>query len=652
MSSLNDRRLRTLVDAASVVFFTAKPDGRVTEEQASWERFTGQRWPAYRGLGWLDAVFKDDIDQSAALVRSSAARRVTFPLGVRLWHDPTRSFRHVRGLVVPLYDEDGELVEWVISLEDVHEQLMARRRLEETAARLTAVLRNSPVGLALLDLDLRFVLLNEAFARAAGLTVDEHRGRTLADVAPELERHLGHHLRQVLATGEVITGIELKGVVAHAAAGARGWDWGAGPAHDWLVSCYPIAGPDRELSGVGATFADITDRNALQALVQEVSDRDARDRFRSALDAMLDLVSIVRADRDDHGRIVDFRLEHVNHSRPDAAGRTAPDLVGRTMSELYPKFGGSRLFESYVRVTETREPVSVDELVYHDLIDGKPVSRVFAMQISPFEDGLITVSHDITATHTAQNQLREAAARLKRERALVTQLQEALLPEAPALPDLDLAVRYLPAGSESTVGGDWYDVLALDERRVLLAVGDVAGHGLPAAAMMAQLRNALRGIAFAGRPPDEILGTLNDMLLGTAPEEMATCLCGIYDTHQAVFEWAIAGHPPPVLFDRSLHTRLLTEPAGPPLGMPGAVYKTTSAALPAGATLVLYTDGLVEERGRPIDVGLEQLRDVVDALGDRPVEEVCESVAEAMFIGRERTDDVCLVVARPLPRRR
>jgi PAS domain S-box-containing protein len=650
MSSLNDRRLRTLVDAASVVFFTAKPDGRVVEEQPSWERFTGQRWPAYRGHGWLDAIFKDDINQSGALVRSSAARRVTFALGVRLWHEPSRSFRHVRGLVVPLYDEDGELVEWVVSLEDIHEQLMGRRRLEETASRLTAVLRNSPVGLALFDLDLRFMLLNEAFAGAAELTVDGHRGKLLGDAAPELARHLGDRLRHVLRTREVLTGIELRGVVVRSSGEHDGY--GGPPARDWLVSCYPITGPDDELSGVGTTLVDVTERNALQSLVQEVSERDARDRFRSALDAMLDLVSILRAERDDHGRIVDFRVEHVNHARPDVAGRSGPALVGRTMSELYPRFTGSRLFDRYVHVAETREPVSIDELAYDDDIGGRHVSKVLSMQVTPFEDGLITVAHDVTERRAAQTELRESAARLARERALVTQLQEALLPEAPALPDLDLAVRYLPAGSESTVGGDWYDVLALDDRRVLLAVGDVAGHGLPAAALMAQLRNALRGIAFAGRPPDEILGTLNAMLLGTSPDEMATCLCGIYDTHQAVFDWAIAGHPPPLLCDRSLHTRLLVEPAGPPLGMPGAVYTTTSAALPAGATLVLYTDGLIEERGRSIDVGLEQLRDVVDALGDRTVDEVCEGVAAAMFADRERSDDVCLVVARPLPRRR
>jgi PAS domain S-box-containing protein len=812
MSSLNDRRLRTLVDATSSVFFTAKPDGRVLEAQPSWERFTGQRWPVYRGLGWLDAVHGRDIDLAAGVAASGRRRTTPMPIAARLWHHDSRSFRHVAGQAVPLHDEQGRLVEWVVSVEDVHEHLMAQRRLEETASRLRAVLRNSPVGLALFDRELRFLLLNDALARAAGLDADGDRGSRL-DAAPALAAHLAPRLRQVLQAGEPVSGVELRGVALGGAEGRR----------DWLVSCYPIPGPipgptpgtapgptpgtapgptpgpggQGPPAGVGATFVDVTERNALANLVREVSEREAQDRFRSALDAMLDLVSILRAARDERGRIVDFRVEHVNRSRPDAAGRGPNEMVGRTMGELYPAFAGSRLFDRYVAVVETREPVSIDELPYRDLIDGQPVDRVFAMQISPFEDGLITVSRDVTGrrrrrlelertfeqltaaqrlahigiweidlatgrisfsdelarilglpaapdgpleaggtagdltldeavhrfvhpddhavllnlvAHTprtgepfamdvrlrradgqrlvaslfgsvayddggpdepgrdrspvpvrlwgtlqdvtrhraAEEELRAAAVRLERERAVVTHLQDALLPEAPHVPGLDLAVRYLPAGSEATVGGDWYDVIRLDEDRVLLAVGDVAGHGVAAAALMAQLRNALRGAAFAGQPPAAVLGTLNAMLLRTSPDAMATALCGLYDRRAETFGWASAGHPPPVLhLPGRGPARLLDEQAGPPLGLPGAVYPPRRSTLPVGATLVLYTDGLVEERGRSIDEGLDRLIAVVGSLGDRPVIDVCEGVTMALFADRERRDDVCLLIARP-----
>jgi PAS domain S-box-containing protein len=768
MSSLNDRRLRTLVDAtSSAVLFTAKPDGRIVEEQPSWERFTGQRWPTYRGLGWLDAVHGDmDIDLAGAVSPVAGRKAETQPISARLWHDESRTFHHVRGQAVPLHDDQGRLVEWVVSVEDVHEHLMARRGLEETASRLDAVLRNSPVGLALFDRDLRLVLGNEALGRAAGLDVEQDRGRSLHDVAPAAAAHLAHHLAHVLRTGDAVSGIELRGAALGGLEGRR----------DWLVSCYPVAGAEGEPVGVGVTFVDVTERNALQSLVHDVSEREARDRFRSALDAMLDLVMILRAERDDHGRIADFRVEHVNRSRPDIAGRGPAELIGRSMCELYPAFGGSRLFDRYVEVVETREPLSIDELEYRDTIEGELVDRVFAMQITPFEDGVISVSHDVTERRrrrlqlerayeqlaaaqrlahigiweldlvtgllyisdelqriiglpsddeagsiddaieqyihpedhalvrtliaespytgapfavdvrvvrtdgeiravslfgivarddegspvrlwgtmqdvtqhrSAEEELRAAAVRLERERAVVTHLQEALLLEAPSVPGLDLAVRYLPAGSEATVGGDWYDVLLLDDDRVLLAVGDVAGHGLAAAALMAQLRNALRGAAFAHQPPEAVLVTLNTMLGRTAPEAMATALCGIYDTRRAVFEWAGAGHPPPLLRPPGGKPRLLDTPAGPPLGMPNATYRLHRADLSVGATLMLYTDGLVEDRRYSIDRGLSRLLGLVADVGDQPVTEICNAVTAGLFADRERRDDVCLLIAQP-----
>jgi PAS domain S-box-containing protein len=771
MSSLNDRRLRTLVDATSSVLLTTKADGRVVERQPSWERFTGQRWPTYRGTGWLDAVHGRDIDLNArsgeATGRRTGRTSAPIPIRARLWHRDTHGFRHVRGRAVPLLDERGRLAEWVVSLEDVHEHFVAQRRLEETASRLNAVLRHSPVGLALFDGELRLILSNDALARASGLDPERDRGRTLDEAAPALAAHLAPRLDHVLVTGEPVSGIELRGVAL-----------GGGGRTDWLVSCYPIARADDSLLGVGATFVDVTDRNALQALVQEAHEREARDRFRSALDAMLDLVMILRAERDDRGRIVDFRVEHVNRSRQDVAGRSAPELVGRTMSELYPGFGGSRLLDRYVEVVETREPLTIDEFEYRDTVDGRVVDGVLAMQITPFEDGLMSVTHDVTERrrrrvqlertyeqlaaaqslahigiweldlasgrvvfsdelhrilglpsdagpfdidemidrfvhpdhhdlvrslarvspeggepfavdigiirtdgeprtvslfgsisrdHTgapvrmwgtlqdvtrhreAEEELRAAAVRLERERAVVTHLQEALLPEAPAVPGLDLAVRYLPAGTEAKVGGDWYDVMPLDEHRVLLAVGDVAGHGLAAAALMAQLRNALRGAAFAGQGPDEVLCTLATMLLRTAPDAMATASCGIYDPRRAVFEWASAGHPPPVLHRpevRAPTAVLLDDPAGPPLGLPRAAYDLRTTELPAGSTLVLYTDGLVEERGRNIDEGLARLLDMVGSMVDRPVDELRDGITVGLFADRERRDDMCLLVAR------
>src|SRR5580704_9337108 len=151
------------------------------------------------------------------------------------------------------------------------------------------------------------------------------------------------------------------------------------------------------------------------------------------------------------------------------------------------------------------------------------------------------------------------AAELAQQRHVTLELQRAILPlhdEPFELPGLRAVVRYLPASSASRVGGDWYITAELPDHRVLLAIGDVAGHGLAAAAGMARLRGALAGLAITGAPPERLVGWLNDLVHHVGAEHTASVMAGTFDPGSRVLSWAQAGHPPPVLVRQGLATAL------------------------------------------------------------------------------------------------
>ena len=151
---------------------------------------------------------------------------------------------------------------------------------------------------------------------------------------------------------------------------------------------------------------------------------------------------------------------------------------------------------------------------------------------------------------------------------MVLELQRAILPlhdEPFELPGLRAAVRYLPASASSRVGGDWYITAEMPDGQVLVAIGDVAGHGLAAAAGMARLRGALAGLAITGAPPARLVGWLNDLVRHVGPEHSASVIAGYLDPVSRVLTWAQAGHPPPILI-RGAWARPLEPPDGHPAG--------------------------------------------------------------------------------------
>ncbi|GAP49540.1 SpoIIE family protein phosphatase [Streptomyces azureus] len=258
------------------------------------------------------------------------------------------------------------------------------------------------------------------------------------------------------------------------------------------------------------------------------------------------------------------------------------------------------------------------------------------------------------------------ARRYTRERATAVTLQRSLLPQRlPRQAAVEVASRYLPAGGHAGVGGDWFDVIPLSGARVALVVGDVVGHGLHASATMGRLRTAVRTLADIDLPCEELLTHLDDLVARLSVEEDgetsadvgATCLYAVYDPVSRRCCFAGAGHPAPAVVSPDGSVELMEVPAAPPLGVGGLPYEATEVVLPEGSLLVLYTNGLIEDRDRDLDAGVHRLREALALpralgfarAGGTPMapslDALCDSVL-ADLLPQRPADDVALLVAR------
>jgi serine phosphatase RsbU (regulator of sigma subunit) len=234
---------------------------------------------------------------------------------------------------------------------------------------------------------------------------------------------------------------------------------------------------------------------------------------------------------------------------------------------------------------------------------------------------------------------------LEENRTATMALQRSLLPSSlPEVPGLSFGARYVP-GAETGLGGDWYDLFSLPGDRLGVVMGDVSGHGLDAAVIMGRLRSALRAYALDCESPAEVLAKLDRKANHFEHGAMATVAYGIIGPDREALTLSLAGHLPPVLALPGEVGRLVDSPPDPPIGLTIGVpeRRTTVVELPSDGVLVFYTDGLVERRDRPVDVGMEQLAQTVRA-GDP--ERVCAQVMAAMIGNRPAPDDVAVLALR------
>ncbi|MFE5866264.1 SpoIIE family protein phosphatase [Streptomyces virginiae] len=255
------------------------------------------------------------------------------------------------------------------------------------------------------------------------------------------------------------------------------------------------------------------------------------------------------------------------------------------------------------------------------------------------------------ATHTALGI--DKAVLYGREAYIADELQRTMLPDSlPQPTGVRLASRYLPAAETARVGGDWYDAIPLPGSRVALVVGDVMGHSMTSAAIMGQLRTTAQTLAQLDLPPAEVLHHLDEQAQRLGSDRMATCLYAVYDPVAHRITIANAGHPPPVLLHLGGRAEVLRVPPGAPIGVGGVDFEAVELDAPAGGTLLLYTDGLVESRLRDVWTGIEQLRERLATTAQLtgldhppPLEALCDDVLDMLGPG-DRDDDIALLAAR------
>jgi GAF domain-containing protein/anti-sigma regulatory factor (Ser/Thr protein kinase) len=320
-------------------------------------------------------------------------------------------------------------------------------------------------------------------------------------------------------------------------------------------------------------------------------------------------------------------------------------------------------------VAERREPVRSTDIEELELVS--PLMRaqgIVSLVGVPLvvEDRLLGVLHagtreprvfsgdDVALLELAAERLAVALdhSRLyEREHAVAATLQRSLLPDQlPDVPGTTIATRYVPAVSEVQVGGDWYDVIPLAAGRVGLAMGDVVSRGVRAASVMGQLRNALRAYALDGHPPGKVLERLHGMLRTLERREMATLAYMVLDPIALSYTLASAGHPPPLVVSDEGRVCLIEEGRGPPLGaVSESVYGETSGVVAPGATILLYTDGLVERRDMWLDEGMERLVVEAGAVTGAAPEALLERLLGALVPEGGAQDDVAALAVRLTP---
>ncbi|MFJ8013677.1 SpoIIE family protein phosphatase [Streptomyces sp. NPDC096339] len=543
----------------------------------------------------------------------------------------------------------------------------------------------SPCFLAIFDADLRLLRANRGMERTLSLTEAEMRGRRLPEIAPDpVSDETERKMRLVLDTGEP----------QHLDAFVR--PPGTSPEHGWATSLSPVRDPDGRVRAVGLSAHDKTAMEGgprQHLLMPDVagapigttldSTRTAQELADVAVPRLADLAVVDLLEPPPRGN----EASRGRSAGPVTVSRSAVRSVLAGSPEARIGVGGSTVYPPQSPPAECLASgrgavyAGTDPAVARWLAQDASAAWIGeygarALMLVPLRADGVTIGLAVFSRHERQEPFQQAdlllaeeltskaaisihkARRYTREHTSTMTLQRSLLPHT--LPDqaaLEIASRYLPAGGEAGVGGDWFDVIPLSGARVALVVGDVVGHGIRASATMGRVRTAVRTLADVDLPPDELLTHLDDLIIHLSADEAdqegggeaaggigTTCLYVVYDPVTRGCTVARAGHPPPAVVSPDGSAYLLDVPAGPPLGLGGLPFETVEVELPEGSMLALYTDGLLQARDHDID---EALNTMLEALV-RPastLDTVCDRVLTALLRHRP-DDDVALLVAR------
>ncbi|MDV5147238.1 SpoIIE family protein phosphatase [Streptomyces sp. SBC-4] len=334
----------------------------------------------------------------------------------------------------------------------------------------------------------------------------------------------------------------------------------------------------------------------------------------------------------------EHRIAYVNDAYAAAFG---PRPAGATVADTCPEAEDLGLLPLMDQVLRSGKPRTVKSRRTQD--GGSYTVTCLPVDSPHIEGGVLVHAADVTDHAEAAERLR-ASERRHRETAVT--LQRSLLPQELEQPDdLRIAATYQPGGTDAAVGGDWYDVITLGAGRTALVIGDVMGRGVRAAAVMGQLRTAVRAYARLDLPPHEVLQLLDGLAAEIDASQIATCVYAIHDPSEGKLVYASAGHLPILVRDEDGTVRRAEDPTGPPLGTGGWLHASGSIALPPGSTAVLYTDGLVERRREDIDEGVAALARALSGASGTP-QVVCDRLLRALGVTAEHDDDVAVLVVQ------
>ncbi|MEU9912548.1 SpoIIE family protein phosphatase [Streptomyces sp. NPDC051001] len=651
----------------------------------------GWTGPAERLLGYRAA---DILDRSAATLLArpedaSRAAEVAEECGSReswvgLVGARHRDGRRLEvGLRVTAMSDTDDRKAWLVSAIDVSKA----PTWAVSGEVLEAFLTRSPLGMAMLSPDLRYVWMNDTLERYGGVPREERFGHRMSDSLPGLNTEvLEAKMRQVLETGVPVIDYEY-----------RGWTW-ADPhqEHAYSTSFFRLDAPDGNPLGVCYMGMDVTDRWRARerlALLSEASAciggtlnvmRTAQELADFSVPRLADFVTVdlreavLHGDEPGSGPAGSAFLvrragqQSIHEGCPESVVTTGDSIDAPESSPYYETMvNGGAVLEPFLDPATApwiaQDPArakSIAEFGMHSVMWVPLSARGTVLGVAtfirtehpqPFEEDDLLLAEELVGRAAVWV---ENARRYTREHAAALALQRSLLPQRlNGGTAMEVASRYLPADARGGVSGDWFDVIQLSGARVALVVGDVVGHGLNAAATMGRLRTAVQTLADMDLPPDELLAHLDDLVIRLTEEKGgddepiatavlgATCLYAIYDPVTQLCTMARAGHPPPAVVTPGGKVSFPDLPAGPPLGLGSLPFESAEISLPEGSLIALYTDGLIESSDQDIDVGLSRLSDVLAQSG-LPLEELCSAVVNNLLTGPQ-TDDVALLLARP-----
>ncbi|MFF4231668.1 SpoIIE family protein phosphatase [Streptomyces sp. NPDC001820] len=543
------------------------------------------------------------------------------------------------------------------------------------AALIHALFTQPPIGLHVLDPDLRIVRFNTAAPGAQGFSESEAVGRTLADlgfVADDVDRML----RGVLATGEPVSNFQYEGRLPRGPDGVR----------VLAISAFRLQSADGRILGVAATVVDITEQHRAQRRLELLYRAGEQigttlDVFRTAQEladiaapGLADAVAVDVLDAVLHGEApapgpllnpVTLRRAGFRAAAPEAV-RTSYEVGGvrvmrygspyaQSLTDLRPRL--IRRLGTDDR-WPTRDPVAAQILRdagAHSLMAVPLAARGVVLGIAaffrmegspPFEDADLSVAADLVARAAV---CIDNARRYTREHTLARLTQRSLVPtRLPTHTAVETAYTYLPVASS----GAWYDVIPLSGARVALVAGGVSGRGMGTVTTMGRLRTAVTAFAAMDLPPDELLERLHsltgELSRGSLPAQdehrptlTATCLYTVYDPSDGSCVLSRAGHPPPVLGVPDGTVQIIESPTGPVLGRGASSYTTTRVDVPEGSILALQNTGLLQGTTE------SRLPLYREALG-RPtgtLQDTCDALAAAL-LPEPPDDDALLLLAR------